>query len=333
MTVSKTKVVRFHETGNASVLKTELEPLQTPGDDEVRLNVKAIGLNRAEVMFRYGAYLEQPVLPSKLGYEAAGIVDAVGKNVTDFNVGDRVSTIPGFSMSQYGVYGESAVVPATSVARYPENFSAEQGTSIWMQYMTAYGALVDVGGLKKGQTVVITAASSSVGLAAIQIAKILGAKIIATTRGEKKVQNLLDAGADHVVQTDNENLVERVSKITAGKGAELIFDPIAGPLLESLADAASRGGKIIEYGALDERPTPFPLFTVLGKGLAIHGFVLFEVTQDPARLAKAKSFIFEGLQSGNLAPVIDRIFTFDEIQKAHEYMESNQQIGKIVVRV
>ena len=333
MTVSQAKVVRFHETGNASVLKTELEPLQTPGDDEVRLNVEAIGLNRAEVMFRYGAYLEQPVLPSKLGYEAAGIVDAVGKNVTEFKVGDRVSTIPGFSMSQYGVYGESAVVPATSVASYPENFSAEQGTSIWMQYLTAYGALVNVGGLKKGQTVVITAASSSVGLAAIQIVKIIGATIIATTRGNTKVQALLDAGAAHVIQTDTENFAKRVSEITKGKGADLIFDPIAGPFLEQSAEAAARGGRIIVYGALDGRPTPFPLFAALGKGLAIHGYTLLEVTLDPSRLKKAKEFIYEGLSSGSLVPVIDRVFKFDDIQKAHEYMESNQQIGKIVVRI
>ena len=135
MTASQAKVVRFHETGDASVLKIELEPLQTPGDDEVRINVEAIGLNRAEVMFRRGAYLEQPVLPSKIGYEVAGVIAAVGKNVTEFKPGDRVSTIPGFSMSKYGTYGESPVVPATAVARYPENFSAQQGTSIWMQYV------------------------------------------------------------------------------------------------------------------------------------------------------------------------------------------------------
>lgn len=333
MSASQVKVVRFHKTGDASVLKIELEPVQTPGEGEVRIKAEAIGLNRAEVMFRYGAYLETPQLPSKLGYEAAGVIAAVGKNVTAFKVGDRVSTIPGFSMSQYGVYGESPVVPVYAVAKYPENFSAQQGTSIWMQYITAYGALVDVGQLAKGQTVVITAASSSVGLAAIQIAKIIGAKIIATTRGETKAQNLTEAGADHVIQTDNENFVDRVMEITDKKGADLIFDPIAGPFLEHSAGAAAQGGKIIVYGALDGRPTTFPLFAALGKGLAIHGYVLSEVTLDPMRLKKAKEFIYQGLSDGNLVPVIDRVFKFEDIQKAHEYMESNQQIGKIVVTV
>ncbi len=330
---SQVKVVRFHKTGDASVLKTTLEDIEEPGEGEVRLNVEAIGLNRAEVMFRNGAYLEQPQLPSKLGYEAAGVIAAVGKNVTDFKVGDRVSTIPGFSMSQYGIYGESPVVPVYAVAKYPENLSPQQGTSIWMQYITAYGALVDVGGLKKGQTVVITAASSSVGIAAIQIAKTMGATIIATTRGETKVRSLKDAGAEHVIQTDNENFVERVLEITGGRGAELIFDPIAGPFLEQAAEAAAQGGRIVEYGALDGRPTPFPLFSALGKGLAIHGYVLSEVTLNPPRLKKAKAFILDGLGTGNLVPVIDRVFKFEDIQKAHEYMESNQQIGKIVVTV
>lgn len=335
MSPHKVKVVRFHEAGNASVLKIQQEPLQVPGQDEVRLKVEAIGLNRAEVMFRNGAYLEQPEFPSKLGYEASGTIDAVGKNVTDFKVGDRVSTIPTFSMGEYGVYGERPVVPVSAVARYPENLTVQQGTSIWMQYITAYGALIDMSQLSQGQTVLITAASSSVGIAALQIAKIVGAKTIATTRGKRKVQQLYDAGADWVVQTDHENLVDRIADITNGLGANVIFDPIGGPLLEQLAESAAKGGKIIEYGALDNRATPYPLFTALGKGLAIYGYTLFEITQssDPSRLVKAKDFIYKGLKSGKLLPLIDRVFTFEEVQEAHEYMESNQQIGKIVLTV
>ncbi len=307
--------------------------MQAPGDNEVRIKVEAIGLNRAEVMFRNGAYLEDPQFPSKLGYEASGIIDAVGSHVTAFTVGDRVSTIPAFSMGQHGVYGESAVVPVNAVAKYPEALSPQQGTSIWMQYITAYGALIDVGQLRKGQMVLITAGSSSVGVAAIQVAKSLGAIAIVTTRKESKKQVLLNEGADNVIQTDNENLVERVAAITDGAGVDLVFDPIGGPILEQLAEVAAKGAKIIEYGALDKRATPYPLFTALRKGLAIHGYLLFEITQDPVRLENAKRFIYDGLESGVLIPVIDKVFTLDEIQQAHEYMESNQQIGKIVVNV
>lgn len=327
------KIVRFHETGSAEVLKLEDLPLTEPGEGEVRLRVEAIGLNRAEIMFRQGQYLESPQFPSRIGYEAAGVVDAVGLGVRGIRVGDRVSTIPSFSMGQYGVYGESAIVPATAVASYPDSLSPVEGASIWMQYLTAFGALVEYGQIKKGDQVLITAASSSVGLAAIQITKTADALAIVTTRGENKKQHLLDAGADHVIVTDKENLVERVMAITSGNGARLIFDPVAGPYLEKLAEAAAPGGIIFEYGALSPEPTPFPLFPALGKGLSVRGYTLFEIVKDPEKLAHGKQYIYEGLKSGTLKPLIDQIFPLDAIIEAHRHMESNQQIGKIVVRV
>lgn len=327
------KVVRFHETGDASVLKIESLPVVEPGENELRIKVEAIGLNRAEVMFRNGAYLEVPQLPSRLGYEASGIVDAVGKNVTSFDVGDRVGTIPSFSMGQYGVYAEQAVVPVHAVVKSPEAFTAEQSTAIWMQYLTAYGGLIELGKLEKNQHVLITAASSSVGVAAIQIAKSMGAVVIATTRGESKKQFLLEQGADHVIQTDSEDLVARMTEITQGGGANIIFDPIGGPMLNQLAEASAMGGLIIEYGALDQEQTPYPLFTALAKGLTIRGYTLFEITQDKDKLENAKATLLPLFNEKKLVPAIAKVFTFDQIQQAHEYMESNQQMGKIVVRL
>ncbi len=327
------KIIRFHETGDADVLKIEDLPLTEPGEGEVRLKVEAIGLNRAEVMFRRGQYLETPDLPSRLGYEASGTIDALGPNVSDFQIGDRVSTIPGFSMGMYGVYGESAIVPVSAVAHYPENLSATEGTAIWMQYLTAFGALIEIGQLKKEDVVLITAASSSVGLAAIQITKSAGALAIATTRGAGKKQALLDAGADHVIVTNDEDLAESVMSITSDKGANIIFDPVGGPMLEILANAAALGAIIFEYGALAPEATPFPLFSSLAKGLTIRGYTLFEITRNAERAARGKQYVYDGLQSGALKPVIDRSFTLDNIADAHRYMESNQQTGKIVVTV
>ncbi len=327
------KIVRFHETGGPEVLKIEDLPLAQPGEGEVRLNVEAIGLNRAEVMFRQGQYLDAPELPSRLGYEAAGLVDAVGPGASDVHVGDRVSTIPAFSMGKHGVYGESAIAPSYAVAHYPDNLSPAEGAAIWMQYLTAFGALIDIGQLKEGDAVVITAASSSVGLAAIQITKAAGALAIATTRGADKKQFLLDAGADHVIVTKEEDLAETVMAITVGKGANLIFDAVAGPLLETLADAAAPGALIVEYGALSPAPTIFPLFSSLKKGLTVRGYTLFETVKDAEKLARGKQYIYEGLDSGALKPFIDRTFTLNAIVDAHRYMESNQQKGKIVVTI
>jgi len=333
MNTSTNKVVRFHETGSADVLRIEDCPISEPGEGELRINVEAIGLNRAEVMFREGQYLEEPVLPSRLGYEAAGVVAAIGPGVSEFNIGDRVSTIPAFSQSQYGVYGESAIVPAYAVAHYPDNLSVVEATAIWMQYLTAFGALVEYAQIKADDIVLITAASSSVGLAAIQLAKASRATVIATTRGATKKQFLLDSGADHVVVTDEEDLGESVMAFTSGKGASIVFDPVAGPFLEKIAEAAAPGALIFEYGALSTAPTPYPLFSALSKGLSIRGYTLFEIVKVPEKLARGKKYIYEGLQSGALKPVIDRTFSLEAIVEAHQYMESNQQKGKIVVTV
>src|SRR5215471_13347512 len=152
------RVVRFHSVGGPEVLKIEEEAIPEPGKGEVRLKVEAIGLNRAEVMFRKGQYLEPPSLPSKNGYEAAGVVEAVGPDVDKSWVGRKASTVPAFSLNKYGVYGEVAIVPVSALAVYPEKLTPEEGTSIWMQYLTAYGGLITYGQIAKGDFVVITAA-------------------------------------------------------------------------------------------------------------------------------------------------------------------------------
>ncbi|MSQ60148.1 MAG: NADPH:quinone reductase [Betaproteobacteria bacterium] len=328
------RVVRFHQTGGPEVLKIEEVDVAPPGQGDVRIKVQAVGLNRAECMFRAGQYLEAPQFPSSLGYECSGVVESVGAGVTDFKAGDRVSSIPAFSMAQYGSYGEVANMPAHAVTTYPANLSAGQGAAIWMQYITAWCGLVELGRLKEGQAVLVTAASSSVGLAALQIAKACGAMAIAATRKPDKKAKLLIAGADHVVVTEQEDLAVRVMAVTGGKGANIIFDPVSGPYVDTLAQAAAHDAKMFIYGLLDARPTPFPLYASFQKGLWVRAFALFEFTMQAASLSRAKEFVLSGLASGVLKPIIDpAAFTLDRIADAHRYMESNNQFGKIVVRV
>ena len=327
------KIVRFHKTGPAEVLQFDELALPEPGPGEIRLRVKALGLNRAEVMFRNGQYLETPVFPSKNGYEAAGVIEAVGPGVDPGWIGKTASTVPGtFKLNDHGVYGEVAIVPLHGIAEYPAGLSYEQGASIWMQYLTAYGALIWHGKVTAGDFVLITAASSSVGIAAIEMVKAEGAISIAVTRTAAKRAELLKLGADHVIVTDEEDLVARVNAITSGKGARVVFDPIGGKILESLAAATAYKGIIFEYGALAPEPTPYPLFTALAKQLTIRGYTLFELTADPI-FPEAKRYIFDRLASGAFKPIIDKRFPFADIVAAHRYMESNAQIGKIVVTV
>jgi NADPH:quinone reductase-like Zn-dependent oxidoreductase len=327
------KVVRFHALGGPEVLRIEDVEVGEPGPGEVRLRVQAIGLNRAEALFRAGHYLEAAKLPARLGYEAAGIIDAVGPDVSDVAPGDTVAVVPSFSLNAYGMYGDVVLAPAHAVVRTPAGVTSVQAAAVWMQYLTAYGALVDIAKLGRDDTVIIPAASSSVGLAAIQIARMVGATAVATTRSGKKAEALRDAGAHHVIATEHEDLVAAVKKITGGEGARVVFDPVAGPFVETLAEACARGGILFIYGLLSMRPTPFPTLSALGKGLSLRGYTLFEIVSDPERFARGKRFVLDGLAGGALKPVIARTFPLAQIVEAHRYMEAGEQFGKIVVTV
>lgn len=327
------KIVRFHECGGAEVLKLEEVPTPEPGQGEVRLRVEAIGLNRAEVLFRQGKYVVRSHPPCTLGYEAAGVVEAVGTGVDKGLLGKRFSTVPCFAADKYGVYGEVAIVPAYALAAYPEKLSPQEGTSIWMQYLTAYGALVQLGKITRGDFVLITAASSSVGIAAIEITKAQGAVSIATTRTSKKKAELLSSGADHVIATQEEDLVKRVAEITSGKGARVVFDPIGGKGVQLLCEAAAQYGTIYEYGSLAMEPTPFPLLITLPKGLSMRGYSIFEVVGVPALRTQAEKYVFDHLDRGDFKPRIAKTFPLSQIVEAHRYMESNEHVGKIVVTV
>ncbi|HEY2883010.1 MAG TPA: zinc-dependent alcohol dehydrogenase family protein [Pirellulales bacterium] len=327
------RIVRFHQTGGPEVLKIEEVAVPSPAAGQVQIAVKAIGLNRAESMFRLGLYLEEPQLPARLGYEAAGTVTAIGSGVSGLKVGDAVSTVPSFSQNRYGVYGDLINVPATAVAKHPPSLSFNEASAIWMQYITAYGGIIEFAKLTAGDTLLVPAASSSVGIAAIQIANMVGATPIALTRKSRKREELLKHGAKHVIATEEQDLVAETMRLTGGEGARVVFDPVGGPTIEKLAAAAAPLGIIVEYGALSTEPTPLPLFILLGKNLTIRGYVMLEVTGDPKRLEQAKQFVNGGLASGKLKVVIAKTFPLDQIVEAHRYLESNQQIGKIVVTV
>lgn len=327
------RTIRFHSTGGPEVLRIEDIEIAAPGAGEVQIEVKALGINRAEIMYRSGQYTFKPRFPAQLGYEAAGLVRALGEGVEGFAVGDAVSVIPAFSFSEYGMYGEVVNAPVHAVVKHPQQLSFEEAAATWMMFVTAYGALVEFGDLKAGETVLIRAASSSVGLAAIQIANLLGAIPIALTRTREKRQALLAAGAAHVISTEEDDLVAEVMSITRGHGARIAFDPVGGPEVSNILSALSLQGIFFQYGALDTRDLSVRVMDILGKHLTLRGYELFEITLDPIRLDNAKRFILDGLNSGKLRPVIGQVFPFEDIAVAHRFMESNQQIGKIVVKL
>lgn len=325
------RIIRFHQLGCPEVLRIEDVAIAPPARGEVQIRIKALGLNRAEALMRSGTYIERPALPSGLGLEAAGTIEAVGEGISDFAPGDAVSIVPPISMARWPAYAELASFPAELVVKHPSELGFQEAAAVWMQYLTAFGALIDIAKLGRGEFAVITAASSSVGLAAIQIANRVGAIPIAVTRTSAKAQALRDAGAAHVIASAEEDLQSRLEQIAGRDGVRVVLDPVGGPSFAPLTAAMALSGILIEYGGLSPEPTPFPLFTVLSKSLILRGYRVHEIVQDPARLAAAKAFILDGLTAGALKPIIAKTFPFEEIVEAHRYLESNAQFGKIVV--
>jgi NADPH:quinone reductase-like Zn-dependent oxidoreductase len=325
------KVVRIHSLGGAEVLRIEDLDVGDPGPGEVRIRVEAIGLNRAEAMYRAGKYPVQPQLPSLIGYEGVGTIEALGAGVEGFAIGDRVCVLPMISQGQYGIWAEQAIVPARILLPAPPGLTTAEAASIWMQYMTAF-ALIEVAQVGIGDGVIIRAASSSVGIAAIQLANWAGSISIACTRSSEKAPALRDQGAAHVIATDEEDLVARVMEITGGKGARTAFDPVGGPYVDTLARALAERGILFIYGGLSGEATPYPHWPCAMKGLSMRGWVASEIWNHPHRYKAAQEKILAGLAGGQLKPVIARTFHgLDQIVAANEYLESNQQVGKVVV--
>jgi NADPH:quinone reductase-like Zn-dependent oxidoreductase len=200
-------------------------------------------------------------------------------------------------------------------------------------FVTAYGALIEDAKVTQGDFVIIPAASSSVGLAAIQLANYAGATTIALTRTSEKRAQLLEAGAAHVIATEESDLVQEVMRITGGNGARVAFDPVGGPTFAKLVGALSFGGIAFIYGALSTEVTPLPILDMIAKVITVKAHNIWLTSGDETRRKAAVEFVLKGLESGALKPVIDRTFRFDDFVYVHRYLEKNGQFGKIVVTV
>lgn len=338
-----TRVIRFHKTGGPEVLKVEELPLPEPKGSEVSMRVNAIALSRPDILWREGSYFEEPVLPAGIGYDAAGVVESVGPEVKTLKVGDHVSTFPAASLLDYTAHGEAVIYPEDALLVYPRNLDPGQAAAVNSGLLAAYFAFVELAGVRPNQFVVITAASSSMGIAAIQLAKALGAKTIAVTRSEAKRKHLTTAGADHVVIAGIDDVQETVLEITGLGGADAVYDGVGGPGLEELVWATRRFGHVIVYGHLGamEDKTPLPLGACFLRGLNLRtSYKIFDFTGHPRlgipanreSIERAKRFVFDGLASKLLQPKIDRVFGgLEEYAAAHDYMGKNAQIGKIIV--
>jgi NADPH:quinone reductase-like Zn-dependent oxidoreductase len=327
-------VLHVNGKGGPEVLALADVTPPAPGPGEVRFAVRAFALNRADLLYMSNTHYTPLKIPSRLGSEAAGIVDAAGPGVANFKPGDRVSSVPFFTENsdRHGVQGSFAIVPAAYLAPWPEGFTAIEACSVWMQYLTAFYAMSTVGKLGAGKTVLIVAAASTAGIGAIQTARALGARIIATTRSPAKVAFLRLQGAAHVILTgDDAPFADQVMAATSGAGFDLAFDPVSGPFTARYIDAIAPGGNVLIYGALESLTISVPLLPLVRAGGWVHAYSMFNHVLNPDELAQGIAFVMDHIRSGAFRPVIDRVFPLADAIAAYRHMLGNTQMGKIVV--
>ncbi|MGW4092983.1 zinc-dependent alcohol dehydrogenase family protein [Nocardia sp. NPDC004750] len=324
------RVVVFDETGAPEVLRIVDEPVGHPGIDEVRIKVEAVGINRLDQMVRAGMSPRPIRIPhARLGVEATGTIDALGPGVEGWTIGDAVIVTAVPDMDINGTYAEHIVLPADRVIARPAGLDATSAAALWVAYSTAYGALVEKAAMRPGHHVPITAASSSVGLAAIQIAKQVGAIPLAVTRHAAKRDILLAIGAAAVIVTDHDDVVEATHRHTNGAGADIVLDSVMGPGLADLADATKPfSGTLVTVGWLDPRPAPFP-----ASPITMIRYMSFEHALDPVAVRRIAAFLTAGIRTGALRPTVDSVFTLDDIVAAHHRLEQGHQVGKIVATI
>lgn len=330
----KTTAIMMQETGGTDVLRFEEVDLPEPKPDELRIKVDAVGLSFGEVLYRMGVYAQKTILPSSLGNYAVGVVESAGSDVHGWKPGDKVTILPSFEMNTYSVYGKHAVVPASAAAPYFSEWTAEENAAIWMQAITAYGALVDKAKVQQGEFVLLTPATGGVGQAAVQTVKKAGAISIATTRTREKVELLQKLGADHVIVTNEQDLAQQVNEITGGKGVRVAFNAMTGDLTTALAsDIVAPGGMIVMFGGIGAQETVLPYPSLIGRGISIHGYTLYELTYDAGNLPGLIDFVTSGVADGTYTPNVDKVFDFARIADAHDYMTVGSTTGAVVLKV
>ena len=302
------------------------EPAVGPG--MVGIDVKAAGCNFFDILMVRGQYQVKPPFPFVPGAELAGVVDEVGAGVTQFKVGDRVLGSPGL-----GAFAERAAVPSRGVWRMPDAMSFEEGAGFPIVYPTSYAGLVFRARLAPGETLLVHAAAGGVGIAAVQIGKALGARVIGTAGGPDKLEVARRAGADVVLDYRRDDWVDAVKEATGGKGADVIYDPVGGDVFDASLKCIAWNGRLLVIGFASGRIPEVKLNRVLLKNIAIVGLHWgAHVMHEPERIDQTFEALFALYREGRIPPVVYRSWPLDELPAALAALGSRQSHGKIVVR-
>jgi len=317
------RAVRVHTHEGPAALRVDEVEEPKAGAGEVLVEVKAAGVNFPDVLLSRGKYQFKPSPPFSPGGEAAGIVKAVGAGVNDFAVGDRVATT-----LIYGAFAERIVVPAMATVKLPDAVSFEVGAATLLTYLTDMHALVDRAALRSGETLLVLGAAGGVGIAAIQIGKMLGARVVAAASSPEKLAFCKENGADEVIDYSKEDLKERAKAFSPN----VIFDPVGGPFAEPALRAIAWEGRYLVVGFAAGDIPKIPLNLALLKGCQIVGVFWGQFAmRDPERNRAHAAGVFEAVAAGKLSPRVWKTLPFDRAGEALELMEQRKVLGKIVL--
>lgn len=332
--------------GGPEVLRVEDRPDPAVGPGEVRIAVRAAGINFADTMARVGLYPDAPKPPCVLGYEVAGEIESVGEGVADFKAGDRV-----MAGTRFGGQAELVTVPAEQALPLPDELSFEQGAAFPVNYGTAYAGLIVMGGLKAGERVLIHAAAGGVGISATQIARNVGAEIFGTASGSKH-DAIRTQGVDHPIDYREQDFAAEVMRITGGEGIDVAFDALGPTTFRKDYRLLRQGGRLIMYGlseATNERGrdlaatlkslAKMPLATLpwwkslslMNENKGVFGLNMLSWWDREGDIDRVVQPLMEDLAAGRLKPVVAEAFPFERAGEAHTYIGQRRNIGKVVL--
>jgi putative PIG3 family NAD(P)H quinone oxidoreductase len=329
--MAKMRAIAIRESGGPEVLEVQKMEVREPGRGEIRVRVAAAGVNRADLLQRRGLYPPPPGWPAEVpGLEYAGEVEAVGEAVELWKAGDRVMGLVGG-----GGYAEYVVVQEREALAIPPLLSFEEAAAVPEVFITAHDALFSQMRLELGERLLIHAVGSGVGTAALQLAKAAGATVIGTSRAEWKLERATDYGLDVLINTSEHRFPEMVKQATAGAGVHVVLDLVGGPYLAGNVESLAEKGRMIVVGLTAGRTAEVDLGAVLRKRLCIVGTSLrFRPLEEKIEAVRAfDRDVGSLLATGQVRPVIDRVFEFEEAVEAHSYMEADENFGKLVIRV
>jgi NADPH:quinone reductase-like Zn-dependent oxidoreductase len=316
-------------------------PDPTPGSDDIRIRVRAAGINFADVLARLGLYADAPKPPMVIGYEVAGHIDAVGSAVTGLTTGDRV-----VALTRFGGYSDVVVVPASQAFHYPDDLSDAEAAAVPVNYLTAALALYRMAALSPSETVLVHNAGGGVGIAATQLARLRRATVIGTASAMKHAA-LRTFGVEHIIDYRHANVAEEVRKITRGRGADVILDPIGGRSFTESYRLLAPLGRLVIFGLSAAAPgerrsvwrafrtwlaTPrFDPLSLINRNRGVFGLHVGHLWDERPQVAPLMEMLLSELRAGRLKPVVARTFPLDKAADAHRFIQSRGNIGKVVL--